>query len=90
MKTPKKSFVFNLEWAELLSDYPAEVRYEVYDAIIGYAASGTLSEMKPLAGMAFRFIKKEMDFNKKKLDQQRRFDIPNATKDLQRLKGAQI
>jgi hypothetical protein len=34
--------------------------------------------------------KKEMDFNKKKLDQQRRFDIPNATKDLQRLKGANI
>lgn len=34
--------------------------------------------------------KKEMDFNKKKLDNQKRFDIPNATKDLQRLKGAQI
>lgn len=34
--------------------------------------------------------KKEMEFNKKKLDQQRRFDIPNATKDLQKLKGAQI
>ena len=69
MKTQKKSFVFNLEWAELLSDYPAEVRYEVYDAIIGYAASGTLSEMKPLAGMAFRFIKKEMDFNAARYDE---------------------
>jgi len=34
--------------------------------------------------------KKEMEFNKKKLDQQKRFDIPNATKDLQRLKGAKI
>ncbi len=34
--------------------------------------------------------KKEMEFNKKKLDQQKRFDIPNATKDLQQLKGAQI
>jgi len=34
--------------------------------------------------------KKEMDFNKKKLDQQKRFDIPNANKELQRLKGAQI
>ena len=34
--------------------------------------------------------KKEMDFNKKKLDQQKRFDIPNMTKDLQRLKGAKI
>lgn len=34
--------------------------------------------------------KKEMEFNKKKLDQQKRFDVPNATKDLQRLKGARI
>lgn len=42
-------------------DYPAEVRYEVYDAIIEYAASGRLSELKPLAKMAFSFIKKEMD-----------------------------
>jgi len=63
MPKQKKSFVFNLEWAEVLSAYPAEVRYEVYDAIIRYAQSGTLSEMKPLAGMAFSFIRKEMDFN---------------------------
>jgi hypothetical protein len=34
--------------------------------------------------------KKEMEFNKKKLDQQKRFDVPNAAKELQRLKGAQI
>ena len=59
----KKSFVFNIEWQEVLMDYPAEVRYEVYDAIIGYAASGTLPELKPLAKMAFSFIKKEMDYN---------------------------
>ena len=44
-------------------DYPAEVRYEVYDAIIEYAASGKLSDLKPLAKMAFSFIKKEMDYN---------------------------
>ena len=44
-------------------DYPAEVRYEVYDAIIEYAASGKLTELKPLAKMAFSFIKKEMDYN---------------------------
>ena len=44
-------------------DYPAEVRYEVYDAIIEYAASGKLLDLKPLAKMAFSFIKKEMDYN---------------------------
>lgn len=68
-KKEKKSFVFNLEWAEVLSAYPAEVRYEVYDAIIRYAQSGTLSDMKPLAGMAFSFIRKEMDFNSARYDE---------------------
>ena len=59
----KKSFIFNVEWAEVLTDYPAEVRLEVYDAIIRYAASGTLSELKPLAKMAFSFAKREIDYN---------------------------
>lgn len=34
--------------------------------------------------------KKQMDFYKKKVDQSRRFNIPNVTKDIQRLKGADI
>ena len=59
----KRSFVFNIDWRDVLMDYPAEVRYEVYDAIIEYAASGKLLELKPLAKMAFSFIKKEMDYN---------------------------
>lgn len=59
----KKSFVFNVEWQEVLLDYPAEVRLEVYDAIIEYVASGTLSELKPMAKMAFSFIKREIDYN---------------------------
>lgn len=61
MENNKNTFIFHLEWAEILRGYPAEVRYEVYDAIIGYAQSGTLSEMKPLANMAFAFIKMDMD-----------------------------
>lgn len=59
----KKSFIFNVEWQEILLDYPSEVRLEVYDAIIEYVASGTLSELKPMAKMAFSFIKKEIDSN---------------------------
>lgn len=62
-KKVKRSFVFNIDWRDVLMDYPADVRYEVYDAIIEYAASGKLLELKPLAKMAFSFIKKEMDFN---------------------------
>lgn len=61
-KEVKHSFIFNIEWRDLLMDYPAEVRYEVYDAVIEYAASGKLLELKPLAKMAFTFIKKEMDY----------------------------
>ena len=59
----KKSFVFNVEWQEVLLGYPAEVRLEVYDAIIEYVASGTLLELKPMAKMAFSFIKREIDYN---------------------------
>lgn len=39
----RKSFVFYTEWKEVLVDYPPEVRLEVYDAVIEYAESGTLS-----------------------------------------------
>lgn len=63
MANSKKHFLFNFEWAEVLSEYSAEVRLEVYDAIIWYAQSGTLSELKPQAKMAFSFIKKEIDYN---------------------------
>lgn len=68
-KAIKKSFVFNCEWAEVLADYPAEVRLEVYDAVIRYAASGTLTELRPLAKMAFSFIKKEIDYNNQRYDE---------------------
>ena len=63
-----KTFVFNLEWYEVLEEYPVEVRLEVYDAIMRYAQSGTLIELKPLAKMAFSFIKKEMDYNRQRYE----------------------
>lgn len=46
--------------------FPAEVRTEVYDGIIGYAESGTLPELKPLAKMAALFIIKDMDYINKR------------------------
>lgn len=62
-KAKKKSFIFNVEWQEILLGYPSEVRLEVYDAIIEYVASGTILELKPMVKMAFSFIKKEIDYN---------------------------
>ena len=65
----KRTFVFDLEWAEVLKEYRPEVRHEVYDAIIEYASSGTLSgELKPLAMMAFSFIKRQMDYNRERYE----------------------
>lgn len=57
----KDTFVFRIAWQEVLRDYPAEVRLEVYDAMIEYVASGTLPKLKPLANMAFSFIKRDID-----------------------------
>lgn len=45
-------------------DYPAEVRLEVYEAIMEYAESGTLIELKPMAKMAFSIFKVEIDKEK--------------------------
>ena len=50
-------------------DFPGEVRLEVYDAIVEYVATGRLAELKPLARMAFLFIKKEVDLNNAKYDE---------------------
>ena len=58
--------MFNTDWREVLRDYPAEVRLEVYEAIIDYVATGTHAELKPLSNMAFRFIKLELDYNAEK------------------------
>ena len=69
MSNTKNSFVFNLAWYEVLKDYPAEVRLEVYEAAIRYAASGTLSKLKPLSSMAFSFIKKEIDYNNERWEE---------------------
>ncbi|MCI9608528.1 MAG: hypothetical protein HFJ94_10205 [Muribaculaceae bacterium] len=57
----KNTFIFNLEWDEILSELPKEVKYEVYDAIIKYAKSGEIPVLRPLAKIAFMFIKKEID-----------------------------
>ena len=67
-KQNKKTFIFNCSWQEVLMEYPPEVRLEVYDAVVRYAASGKLSEMKPLSKMAFSFIKKELDYNNEKYE----------------------
>lgn len=57
----RKSFNISLEWKDKLKGLPVEVRVEVYDAIMEYAESGTLLDLKPMAKLAFSFIKPDMD-----------------------------
>jgi len=52
---------FDSEWRESLREYPAEVRVEVYEAVIDYIVSGTTSVLKPMANLAFTFIKKDIE-----------------------------
>ncbi|MDE6264890.1 MAG: hypothetical protein K2M11_07065 [Paramuribaculum sp.] len=56
-----KNFTFAMKWHEILKPYSEEIRREVYDAVIEYAASGNVIEMQPLARMAFDFIRYEID-----------------------------
>lgn len=60
-KKKKETFVFRISWQEVLMGYPSEVRLEVYDAIVEYVASGTPPKLKPLANMAFSFIRRDID-----------------------------
>lgn len=65
----KKTFIFNSEWAEILADFSSKVRLDVYDAVVKYAITGELSELRPTARMAFAFIKREIDANHQKYQQ---------------------
>ena len=57
----RETFVFHKEWREATSGLPAEVRLEIYEAIIEYGISGRLSDLKPMAALAFRFVKATLD-----------------------------
>jgi hypothetical protein len=65
----KNSFVFFFSWRDALSECSEEVRLEVYESVIEYAQSGTLPKLKPMAQMAFNFIKVEIDRNNEKYDE---------------------
>lgn len=58
----QNTFLFNTAWRDALAEYPPDVRLEVYEATIDYATTGELRELKPLAQMAFSFIRREIDF----------------------------
>ena len=68
MASVRRSFLFNIEWVEVLDGYQKEVRHEVLDGVLEYMRSGKIIEMKPLAKMAFSFIKRELDYNNERYE----------------------
>jgi hypothetical protein len=63
MSVKRDSFVYHLSWEDVMDNLPEEVREEVRGAIIGYARTGVTPELKPLAKVAFEFVKKDMDWD---------------------------
>lgn len=59
----KDSFIFYKEWRDAIADLPNDVRLEIYEAIIEYGTSGKLPVLKPIANVAFNFIKAGIDRN---------------------------
>ena len=57
----KETFLFYADWLNVIRDLPSEVQLEVYQAIAEYAIYGNLIELKPLAKVAFRFVKQTID-----------------------------
>ena len=66
MPVKRDSFVYHLSWEEVMDNLPGEVREEVRGAIIGYARTGVIPELKPLSKVAFEFVKRDMDWDFRK------------------------
>lgn len=66
MKMNRDSFIFYGSWVEAIRDLPNDIRLEIYEGIIEYAMTGNLPDFKPMAKIAFNFIKNDLDRNSDK------------------------
>lgn len=60
------NFVFRKEWYDVLKGCSAEVRQEVYEAIMAYAFEDRIVEMSDMSRMAFTFIRPQIDSMREK------------------------
>ena len=56
----RKTFIFHAEWKNILKSYPAELRLELYEAIVDYAMGNEL-KMSQNASLIFPFLKCKLD-----------------------------
>lgn len=68
----KDSFVFRKEWRDAVSGLPEEMRLEIYEAIMEYGFSGKLSELRPMAMLAFNFAKTTLDRDSERYEEIRK------------------
>lgn len=61
----KDSFEFQFKWCATLMKCPAEIRLEVFDAIMSYALNGTHNAITPMAQFVFSSIQEEIDKGRK-------------------------
>lgn len=57
----RDTFIFYRDWLNALNDMPDNIQLEVYQSIAKYALDGTLTELSPLAKIAFSFVKTQID-----------------------------
>ena len=61
MSKTRENIIFRKEWRDALKGFSAEIRSEVYEAILAYSFDGEVIEMSDVARMAFTFIKTHID-----------------------------
>lgn len=64
----RKSFVFYADWMQSVGPLPKEIRLEIYEAIIRYATKEEISELSPMAFVAFQFIRATIDRDTEKYE----------------------
>lgn len=64
--------MFCKEWKDALSGYPDEVRLEFYEAIMEYGFSGKISNLKPMAKLAFNLAKAKLDKENERIEEVRK------------------
>jgi len=57
----KTSFVYYEDWRNAIRGLPDNIRLEIYECTVDYALYGEIKELKPMAKMAFNFIKPIID-----------------------------
>lgn len=57
----RDSFIFYKSWLNVIKDLPSDVQLEIYQATTEYALNGNLTELKPMARVAFSFMKQDID-----------------------------